>query len=67
MGRIVSELGRVQNAWRDGEKRSILAKYTDGDRVRVPYGKYLGLDLLDMARVRSLLTAQVREPSGLNP
>ena len=67
VGRIASELGRVQSAWRDGEKRAILAKFSDGDRVRVPYGKYTGLDLLDMACVRSLLTAQVREPSGLNP
>ena len=50
VGRIASELGRVQSAWRDGEKRAILARYNDGDRVRVPYGKYTGLDLLDMAR-----------------
>ena len=67
VGRIASELGRVQNTWREGEKRSILARYTDGDWVRVPYGKYTGLDLLDMACVRSLLTAQVRDPSGVNP
>ena len=30
VGRIVSELGRVQNAWRDGEKRSILANTPTG-------------------------------------
>ena len=67
VGHIAAELARVQNAWRDGEKRAILAKYTEGDRVCVPYGKYTGLDFLDMASVRSLLTAQVLEPSGLNP
>ena len=54
----------MQSAWRDNEKRAILARYSEGDRVRVPFGKYTGLDL---ACVRSLLTAQVREPSGLNP
>ena len=53
--------------WRDGEKRAILAKYSGADRMRVPYGKYMGRDPLDLACVRSLLTAQMRDPSGLNP
>ena len=50
-----------------GEKRAILSKFAGGDRARVPCGKYTGLDHLDMACVRSLLKAQLREPSGLNP
>ena len=65
--RVTAQLGRIQDMWRDAEKRTILAKFSDGDRPRVPYGKYKGLDLLDLAYVRSLLNAQVREPSGLNP
>ena len=65
--RVTAQLGRIQDMWRDAEKRTILAKFGDGDRPRVPYGKYKGLDLLDLAYVHSLLNAQVREPSGLNP
>ena len=65
--RIGVQLGKIQQTWREGEKRAILAKYGGGDRLRVSYGKYSGLDLLDLACIRSLLTAQLREPSGLNP
>lgn len=53
--------------WWDGEKRAILSKYSGGDRSRVLYGKYTGSDRLDMACVRSLLNAQLREPASLNP
>ena len=67
INRIAAQLGRIQETWREGEKRSMLAKYTGGDRTRVPYGKYNGLDPLDLACVRSLLTAQLREPAGLSP
>jgi len=67
MERINAQLERAQAMWRDGEKRAILARFNGGDRPRVPYGKYNGLDHLDLACIRSLLTAQVREPSGLNP
>ncbi len=67
MDRISAQLERVQATWRDGEKRAILARFNGGERPRVPYGKYNGLDHLDLACIRSLLTAQVREPSGLNP
>ena len=67
VGRIASQLSRVQETWREGEKRAILSRVAGGDRARVPYGKYAGLDMLDLACVRSLLTAQFREPSGLNP
>ncbi len=65
--RLGAQLARVQDMWREGEKRAILSKFAGGDRARVPYGKYTGLDHLDMACVRSLLKAQLREPSGLNP
>jgi len=50
--------------WREEEKRAILSKYSGGDRSRVPYGKYTGPDHLDMACVRSLLNAQLREPAS---
>ena len=60
-------MGKIQDLWRDGEKRSILARFGGGERPRGAYGKYTGLDLLDLACVRSLLTAQLRDPSGLNP
>ena len=67
IGRIAAQLGRIQETWRDGEKRAILSKFGGGERPRVAYGKYQGLDLLDLACIRSLLTAQLREPSGLSP
>jgi HK97 family phage major capsid protein len=67
VGRVAAQLNRVQELWRDGEKRSMLGKYGAPDRPRVPYGKYQGLDLLDLAYMRSVLGAQLREPSGLNP
>ena len=65
--RIAAQVARIQDLWRDGEKKSILANYSEQDRPRVPYGKYQGLDLLDLAYIRSLLTAQLRQPLGLNP
>ena len=65
--RIVSQLGRLQDSAKDGQKRSILAKYVDKGRPRVPFGKYEGMDLLDLACVRSLLNSQMRQPMGLNP
>ena len=67
IGRIEAQLNRVRDLWREGEKRAILSTYGGADRLRVPYGKYNGLDHLDLACIRSLLTAQLREPSGLNP
>ncbi len=53
--------------WRGGEKRAILSAYGGADRARVPHGKYNGLDHLDLACIRSLLSAQLREPTGINP
>ena len=65
--RVAAQLARVQDNWREGEKRAILSQISGAERLRVAHGKYTGLDLLDMACIRSLLTAQLREPSGLNP
>ena len=65
--RLSAQVRRVQDMWRDGEKRAVLAKYGGLDRPLVPYGKYEGLDLLDLAYMRSLLNAQLRQPLGLNP
>ena len=65
--RITAQVARIQEMWREGEKGAILANYGGVDRPRVPYGKYQGLDLLDLAYVRSLLNAQLRQPLGLNP
>ena len=67
MDRISGQLSKVQEMWRDGEKRSLLSHFGGSDRPRVDFGKYAGLDHLDMACVRSLLTAQMREPAGVNP
>ena len=65
--RVASRLERIQEKWRDSEKQAILARYDGLDRPRVLYGKYKGLDLLDLACMRSLLNAQLRQPLGLNP
>ncbi len=67
VGRVAAQLGRIQELWREGEKRALLAKFWGDDRPRVAFGKYKGLDLLDLAYIRSVLNAQLREPSGLNP
>ena len=67
IGRIAAQVAGVQEMWRQGEKEAILAKYGGRERPRVPYGKYQGLDLLDLAYMRSLLNAQMRKPLGLNP
>ena len=65
VGRIAAQLGRVQEQWRDGERRAILSKYGGDDRPRVTHGKYKGMDALSLAYVRSVLNAQLREPAGL--
>jgi len=67
MDRISGQLNKVQQLWRDGEKRALLSRFGGSDRPRVDFGKYAGLDHLDIACARSLLTAQLREPSGVNP
>ena len=65
--RIAAQLLSIQNRYRQAERRAILAKSDGLDNPRVPYGKYQGLDLLDLAFVKSLLNAQLRHPTGLNP
>ena len=65
--RIAGHVRKIQDSWREGEKRQILATYGGGDRLRVPFGKYEGMDLLDLACIRSLLNAQLRQPVGINP
>ena len=65
--RIASQLGRMQDSAKEGQKRGILAKYVEKGRPRVPFGKYEGMDLLDLACVRSLLNSQMRQPMGLEP
>jgi len=67
MERIGRQLSKVQGMWRDGEKRALLSRSGGTERPRVGFGKYAGLDHLDIACVRSLLTAQTREPSGVSP
>ena len=67
LDRIAGQLTNVQTAWRESEKRSLLHSHNSGERPRVPYGKYTGLDHLDLACVRSLLAAQMRDPGGPNP
>ncbi len=67
VSRIAGQLNRAQERWRDGERRALLARYGGGDRPRVAQGKYRGMDVLSLAYIRSVLNAQLREPSGLNP
>ncbi len=71
MERIGSQLTKLQDARRQGEKLALLQQYggglQGGERARVAFGKYVGMDHLDLACARSLLSAQLREPSGANP
>ena len=67
VNRVSAQIARIREMWKNGEKQALLGKYGGADRPRVPYGKYQGLDLLDLAYMRSLLNAQIRQPLGLNP
>ena len=64
--RIGGQLAQLQDSRRRTEKLALLEQQSAG-RPRVPFGKYAGLDHLDLACVRSLLSAQVREPAGVSP
>ena len=61
LSRAVVELTEKQ---RDGERQAVMAGYGgvagagSGERPRVPFGKYAGMDALDLACVRSVLAAQ---------
>jgi HK97 family phage major capsid protein len=67
LDRVSGQFSKVQELWREGEKRALLQRHGGGERSRVAYGKYTGLDHLDLACVRSLLTAQLRDPAGVSP
>ena len=64
--RIGHQVAKLQDARRQSEKLALLDQHAAA-RPRVPFGKYAGLDHLDLACVRSLLAAQVREPAGASP
>ena len=65
--RLGAQLAKMQDSRRQSEKQALLHQYGGGERARVPFGKYLGMDHLDLACARSLLSAQLREPAGANP
>ena len=64
--RLGSQFSKLQDSRRQGEKQALLQQCA-GDRQRVLFGKYAGMDHLDLACARSLLSAQLREPAGANP
>lgn len=66
MDRMGAQLARLTDSARQGEKRAILGQHAS-ERPRVAFGKYAGMDHLDLACARSLLSAQLRDPSGANP
>ena len=70
VGRLAGRLNQLQESAREGERAALLNQYGTqyaADRPRVAFGKYAGLDHLDLACVRSLLTAQLRDPAGASP
>jgi len=71
LDRISRAVGELTEKQRVGEKQAMLARFSGmdrgGDRPRVPFGKYQGMDALDLACVRSVLAAQQREPGDVNP
>ena len=71
MERLSRAVGELTEKQRVGEKQAMLARYAGGERggnrPRVPFGKYQGMDALDLACVRSVLAAQQREPGDVNP
>ena len=67
--RLSRAVGEITEKQRAGERQAMLARYagSGNDRPRVPFGKYQGMDALDLACVRSVLAAQQREPGDANP
>ena len=73
--RLSRAVGDLTEKQRVGERQAMLARFSGGgrggerggDRPRVPFGKYQGMDALDLACVRSVLAAQQREPGDVNP
>ncbi|MCY4416031.1 MAG: phage major capsid protein [Chloroflexi bacterium] len=68
LSRLSRAVGEITEKQRAGERQAMLARYGSvGDRPRVPFGKYHGMDALDLACVRSVLASQQREPGDANP
>ncbi len=68
LSRLSRAVGEITEKQRAGERQAMLARYGNpGDRPRVPFGKYQGMDALDLACVRSVLASQQREPGDTNP
>ena len=67
LDRLSRAVGDLTEKQRSGERQAMLTRYAGGDRPRVPFGKYQGMDALDLACVRSVLAAQQREPGDVNP
>ena len=64
--RLSQAVGEITERRREAERQQVLAQYIGGarggERSVVPFGKYQGMDALDLACVRSVLAAQQREP-----
>ena len=66
--RLNRAVGEITEKQRAGERQAMLARYAGSsagggnDRPRVPFGKYQGMDALDLACVRSVLAAQQHDP-----
>ena len=64
--RLSQAVGEITERRREVERQQVLAHYNGGarggERPVVPFGKYQGMDALDLACVRSVLAAQQREP-----
>ena len=64
--RLSQAVGEITERRREAERQQVLAQYKGGarggERRVVPFGKYQGMDALDLACVRSVLAAQQREP-----
>ena len=68
LGRLSKAVNELTEKQRSGERQAMLARYgSAGDRPRVPFGKYHGMDALDLACVRSVLASQQREPERHEP
>ena len=68
VGRVSAQLSLVQDRLKEARRRAALEGYdAGGEKPRVPFGKYRGLDSLDLACIGSVLAAQLREPAGLSP
>ena len=66
MSRLKRAVGDIVERQRESDRQALLARYGGGagstGRVRVPFGKYRGMDELDLACVSSVSRAQQREP-----